>query len=106
VALEPAESPVLTTGKGGPHRVEGVGVGFRPPHLQPGDYDEVRTVPEASARAMARRLAREEGILTGTSTGLNVAAAVELAVELGPGATVVTVAVDSGLKYLASDLYQ
>ena len=105
VALEPAESPVLSTGQGGPHRVEGVGVGFRPPHLQPGDYDEVRTVQEAAARAMSRRLAREEGIFAGTSTGLNVAAAVELAKELGPQATVVTVAVDSGLKYLAGDLY-
>lgn len=105
VALEPAESPTLSTGKGGPHRVEGVGVGFRPPHLQPGDYDEVRAVEEAAARAMARRLAREEGIFAGTSTGLNVAAAVELAKELGPQATVVTVAVDSGLKYLTGDLY-
>ncbi len=105
VVLEPAESPVLSTGRAGPHRVEGMGVGFRPPHLQPGDYDEVRTVEEAAARAMARRLAREEGIFAGTSTGLNVAAAVQLAVELGPQATVVTVAVDSGLKYLAGDLY-
>ena len=85
--------------------MEGVGVGFRPPHLQPGDYDEVRTVPESAARAMARRLAREEGIFAGTSTGLNVSAAVELARQLGPEATVVTVAVDSGLKYLSGDLY-
>jgi cysteine synthase A len=105
VALEPAESPVLTTGQSGAHRVEGVGVGFRPPHLQPGDYDEVRAVPEAVARAMARQLAREEGIFAGTSTGLNVSAAVELARRLGPEATVVTVAVDSGLKYLSGDLY-
>jgi cysteine synthase len=105
VALEPAESPVLTTGQSGAHRVEGVGVGFRPPHLQPGDYDEVRAVPEAVARAMARQLAREEGIFAGTSTGLNVSAAVELARQLGPEATVVTVAVDSGLKYLSGDLY-
>ena len=105
VALEPAESPTLTTGQGGPHRVEGIGVGFRPPFLQPGDYDEVRVVEESSARAMARRLAREEGILAGTSTGLNVEAAVRLAVELGEGATVVTVACDTGLKYLHSDLY-
>jgi len=105
VALEPAESPILTTGKGGSHRVEGIGVGFRPPHLQPGDYDEVRTVEEAAGRAMARRLAREEGVFAGTSSGLNVTAAVELAKELGPDATVVTVAVDSGLKYLAGDLY-
>ena len=79
VALEPAESPVLTTGHSGSHRVEGVDVGFRPPHLQPGDYDEIRAVPEAAARAMARRLAREEGIFAGTSAGLNVTAAVELA---------------------------
>jgi len=105
VVLEPAESPVLSTGQSGSHRVEGVGVGFRPPHLQPGDYDEVRAVPEAAARAMARRLAREEGIFAGTSTGLNVTAAVELARQLGPEATVVTVAVDSGLKYLSGDLY-
>jgi cysteine synthase A len=105
VALEPAESPVLSAGHSGSHHVEGVGVGFRPPHLQPGDYDEIRAVPESAARAMARRLAREEGIFAGTSTGLNVTAAVELARQLGPEATVVTVAVDSGLKYLSGDLY-
>jgi len=105
VALEPAESPVLTEGRAGAHRVEGVGVGFRPPHMQPGDYHEVRAVPEAAARAMARRLAREEGIFAGTSSGMNVHAAVGLAEELGPQAAIVTVAVDSGLKYLAGDLY-
>lgn len=105
VALEPAESPVLSTGRAGAHRVEGIGVGFRPPHLQPGTYDEVRTVEEAAARSMARRLAREEGIFAGTSSGLNVCAAVELAKELGPEATVATVAVNSGLKYLTGDLY-
>jgi cysteine synthase len=106
VALEPAGSPTLTTGQGGPHRVEGIGVGFWPPHLRPGDYDEVRVIEETPAREMARRLAREEGILAGTSTGLNVAAAVQLAAELGPEASVVTVACDSGLKYLAGDLYR
>jgi cysteine synthase A len=105
VALEPAESPLLSTGKSGAHRVEGIGVGFWPPHLKPTDYDEIRTVEESAAREMARRLAREEGILTGTSSGLNVAAAVRLAAELGPEATVATVAVDTGLKYLAGDLY-
>jgi cysteine synthase A len=106
VALEPAGSPTLSTGVGGPHRVEGIGVGFWPPHLHHGDYDEIRTVEEAEARGMARRLAREEGILAGTSTGLNVAAAIQLAGELGDQATVVTVACDSGLKYLSGDLYQ
>jgi cysteine synthase A len=105
IALEPAESPTLTTGRGGPHTVDGVGVGFRPPHLQPGDYDEIRAIPEAAARDMARRLAREEGIFTGTSAGLNVAAAVQLATELPKDSIVVTVACDTGLKYLASGLY-
>jgi len=106
VALEPASSPVLTTGKGGAHRVEGIAAGFRPPHLKEGDYDEVRTVGESEAREMARRLAKEEGIFAGTSSGLNVAAALQLAKELGHGSTVATVAVDSGFKYLAGDLYR
>jgi len=106
VALEPSSSPVLTTGKGGPHRVEGIAAGFRPPHLKDGQYDEVRTVDEQEARAMARRLAREEGIFAGTSSGLNVVAALQLAREIGRGKTVATVAVDSGLKYLAGDLYE
>jgi cysteine synthase A len=106
VALEPASSPVLTTGKGGPHRVEGIGAGFRPPHLHEGDYDEVRDIDERTAREMARRLAKEEGIFAGTSSGLNVVAALQLAKELGRGGTVATVAVDSGFKYLAGDLYQ
>lgn len=68
-------------------------------------YDEARAIEEADGRAMARRLAREEGLLVGTSSGLNVAGAVQLARELGPGKTVVTVAVDTGLKYLAGDLF-
>ena len=105
IALEPASSPVLTAGKGGPHRVEGIAAGFRPPHLKEGQYDEVRTVDEQEARAMARRLAKEEGIFAGTSSGLNVVAALQLAREIGPGKTVATVAVDSGFKYLAGDLY-
>ena len=105
IALEPSSSPVLTTGKGGPHRVEGIAAGFRPPHLKEGQYDEVRTIDEQEARATARRLAKEEGIFAGTSSGLNVVAALQLARELGPGKTVATVAVDSGFKYLAGDLY-
>ena len=106
IALEPASSPFLTTGKGGPHRVEGTAPGFRPPHLQTSDYDEARTVEESAAREMARRLAKEEGIFAGTSSGLNVLAALQLARELGPGHIVATVAVDSGFKYLAGDLYR
>jgi cysteine synthase A len=106
VALEPAGSPVLTTGRAGTHHVEGTGVGFVPPLLKEGGYDEARAIDEDEARAMARRMAREEGIFAGVSSGLNVVGALALARELGPGKTVVTVAVDTGLKYLASDLFQ
>jgi len=106
VALEPATSPSLTQGKGGPHRVEGMAAGFWPPHLKKEDFDEARTIEETEAREMARRLAKEEGIFAGTSSGLNVVAALQLASELGPGNTVATVAVDSGFKYLAGDLYR
>lgn len=106
VALEPGSSPAITTGKGGPHRVEGIAAGFVPPRLQPGEYDEARTIEESAAREMARRLAKEEGIFAGTSSALNVVAALQLAQELGRGSTVATVAVDSGFKYLAGDLYQ
>jgi len=105
VALEPASSPALTEGRGGAHRVEGVGTGRVPPHMADRPYDEARAIDEGRGREMARRLAKEEGLLVGTSTGLNVAAAVELARELGPGKTVTTVAVDTGLKYLAGDLF-
>jgi cysteine synthase A len=106
VALEPESSAVITTGKGGPHRVEGIAAGFVPPHLKREEYDEARSIPEQEARVMARHLARQEGIFAGTSSGLNVVAALQIAKQLGPGKTVVTVAVDSGMKYLAGDLYQ
>jgi cysteine synthase A len=105
VALEPSSSPALTQGRGGAHRVEGIGTGSVPPHMADRPYDEARAVDEADARAMAKELAREEGLLVGTSSGLNIAAAVQLAHELGAGKTVATVAVDTGLKYLAGDLF-
>ena len=106
VALEPSTSPFLTTGKGGAHRVEGPAAGFWPPHLAKGTYDEVRVIDENAGRAMAKRAAKEEGVFAGTSTGMNLAAALELARELGPGKVVATVACDTGLKYLAGDLYK
>ena len=106
VALEPSTSPFLTTGKSGAHRVEGTAAGFWPPHLVPGSYDEARAIDENEGRAMARRAAREAGILAGTSTGMNLVGALALARELGPGQVVATVACDTGLKYLAGDLYK
>jgi cysteine synthase A len=105
VALEPSSSPALTQGRGGAHRVEGIGTGSVPPHMADQPYDEARSIDESDARAMAKQLAREEGLLVGTSSGLNIAAAVQLAHELGPGKTVATVAVDTGLKYLAAELF-
>jgi cysteine synthase A len=105
VALEPASSAVISTGKPGTHHVEGIGVGFVPPLLTPDEYDEVRAIDEDEARAISRRLAREEGIFAGTSSGVNVLGALTVARELGPGKTVATVAVDTGLKYLAGDLF-
>jgi cysteine synthase len=106
VALEPAASAPMSGGTPGPHTVEGTGPGFIPPHLQQKPYTEARAVDEQDGREMARRMAREEGIFAGTSSGLNVVAAIRLAQELGPGHTVATVAVDTGNKYLAGDLYR
>jgi cysteine synthase A len=105
VALEPASSPAMTQGVGGPHRVEGIATGRIPPHMASKPYDEARAIDEDEARALARRLAREEGLLVGTSSALNICAAIAIAKELGPGKTVATVAVDTGLKYLAGDLF-
>ncbi|CCF43430.1 cysteine synthase [Colletotrichum higginsianum] len=105
VVLEPASTPVVTEGRAGAHGVEGIGIGFLPPLLDRALYDEARAVEEDEARAMCRRLAREEGIFAGVSTGLNAVAAIRLARELGPGKRVVTIACDSGLKYLNSDLF-
>jgi cysteine synthase A len=105
VALEPAESPAMTAGRGGAHSVEGIATGRIPPHVAQKPYDEARAVPEANAREMALRLAREEGLLVGTSSALNIAAAIDLARELGSGQVVATVAVDTGLKYLAGSLF-
>jgi cysteine synthase len=106
VIFEPASTPFITEGRAGAHRVEGTGIGFLPPLLDTERYDEARAIDEGSGRDMARRLAAEEGLLAGTSTGLNVFGAIELAAELGAGHTVVTVACDTGLKYLAGDLFE
>jgi cysteine synthase A len=103
--VEPAESAVLSGGPPGIHHIEGGGIGHRPPLLHPDDYDEVIAIPDADAFAEARRAARHDGIFSGPSTGANLLAAAQLARRLGPGHRVVTVQVDSGLKYLAGSLY-
>jgi cysteine synthase A len=105
VALEPASSPAMTEGRAGAHHVEGIATGGIPPHMKSKPYDEARAVREEDAREMAQRLARDEGLLVGTSSGLNIKAAIDVARELGPGKVVTTVAVDTGLKYLAGDLF-
>jgi cysteine synthase len=104
-ALEPTTSAVLSGHTPGRHGVEGVAPGFVPPQFDRSMVSETRAIDEAEARQMAWTLARREGLFAGTSTGLNVVGALQLARELGAGKTVVTVAVDSGLKYLAGDLY-
>jgi cysteine synthase A len=103
--VEPGESAVLSGGPAGTHHIEGGGIGYRPPQLHPADYDEVLAVPEAQAFDMARQAARTEGIFSGPSTGANLAAAIAIARRLGPGHRVVTIQVDSGLKYLSGQLY-
>jgi cysteine synthase len=106
VVFEPASAPLITRGEVGKHRVEGIGIGLVPPLLDSDAYHEARAIEESEGREMARRLAAEEGLLAGISSGLNVVGAIQIASELGPGHTVVTVAVDTGLKYLGGDLFE
>ena len=105
VAVEPEESAVLSGRPTGSHRIEGIGIGFRPPLWEPDKVDEIAMVASADAQEMARRLAAEEGIFAGTSSGANVVAALRVAERLGAGRTVVTIMVDSGLRYLSTELY-
>ena len=105
VAVEPAESSVLSGGPAGPHKIEGVGIGYTPPLWEPALVDEILPVTTNDAKAMTRRLAREEALFAGTSSGANVVAAIRVAERLGPGAQVVTLMADSGLKYLSTDVY-
>lgn len=106
VVVEPAESPVLSGGAAGPHKIEGVGIGYTPPLWEPSLVDEVLAVGTAEAKDMARRIAREEGLFAGTSSGANVVAAIRIARQLGPGAKIVTLMADSGLKYLSTDVFK
>ena len=100
VAVEPAESAVLSGGRPGAHKIDGIGAGFVVPLWRPEIADQIEQVSTEDALAMAMRLAREEGLFAGTSTGANVIAALRLAGRLGPGATIVTILCDTGMKYL------
>jgi cysteine synthase A len=106
VAVEPAESSVLLGGQAGPHKIEGVGIGYTPPLWEPALVDDILPVRTDDAKDMARRIAREEAVFAGTSSGANVVAAIRVAERLGQGAKVVTLMADSGLKYLSTDVYR
>jgi cysteine synthase len=106
VVVEPAESSVLLGDQPGPHKIEGVGIGYTPPLWEPTLVDEILPVGTDDAKEMARRIAREEALFAGTSSGANVVAAIQVGERLGPGAKVVTLMVDSGLKYLSTDVYR
>ena len=104
-AVEPEESAVLSGGKSGTHHIEGIGLGFIPPLWNADTVDEIVSVSTGEALSMARRLASEEGIFGGTSCGANVVAAIRVAQRLEPESIVATLVVDSGLKYLTTELY-
>ena len=106
VAVEPDESAVLSGRPPGSHKIEGIGLGFLPPLWNPAEVDEILTVTTDDAKAMARRLVKDEAIFAGTSTGANIVAALRVAARLGPNATVATLIVDSGLRYLSTDVFR
>ncbi|UOE94211.1 cysteine synthase A [Alkalihalobacillus sp. LMS39] len=105
-AVEPVDSPVLSGGKPGPHKIQGIGAGFVPSILNTEVYDEVIKVSNEEAFDFARRAAREEGILGGISSGAAISAALQAAKELGKGKKVVAVIPSNGERYLSTPLYQ
>lgn len=105
IAVEPAGSPVLSGGRPGPHKIQGIGAGFIPKVLNRGIIDKVITVGDDDAFRMAKRLAREEGLLVGISSGANMMAALQVAKELGKGKRVVTVLPDTGERYFSIEKY-
>lgn len=104
-AVEPADSPVLSGGQPGPHKIQGIGAGFVPDILNTKIYQEVILITNDEAYAAARELATQEGLLVGISAGANVHAARLLARRLGPGKNVVTVICDTGERYLSTGVF-
>jgi cysteine synthase len=105
IAVEPADSSVLSGGEPGPHKIQGIGAGFVPDVLDTSVYGEILTIGNEEALSTARRLAREEGIFAGISSGANVFAALKIARRLGPGKNVVTMICDTGERYLSTGIY-
>ncbi len=105
VAVEPADSPILSGGQPGPHKIQGIGAGFVPEVLNTKIFDEIIRVTNEDAYATARRLARNEGLLVGISSGANVFAALKVAKKLGPGKNVVTILCDTGERYLSTGVF-
>lgn len=105
-ALEPTGSPILSGGKPGPHKIQGIGAGFVPDTLNTEIYDEVLQVDNEEAFDYARRAAREEGILGGISSGAAIAAALKVAKQLGKGKKVLAIIPSNGERYLSTPLYQ
>ncbi|OMP66817.1 cysteine synthase A [Domibacillus epiphyticus] len=105
-AIEPKDSPVLSGGKPGPHKIQGIGAGFVPAILDTKIYDEVIQIDNDTAFETSRRVAREEGILGGISSGAAIAAAVQVAKELGKGKKVLAILPSNGERYLSTPLYQ
>jgi cysteine synthase A len=106
IAVEPGESAVLSGGRPGAHKIEGIGIGYAPPMWDASLVNDIIPAPTADAEAMVRRLAREEGLFAGTSSGANVIGAIRVGQRLGPGKSVGTILVDSGLKYLSTEVYR
>ena len=105
-AVEPEESPILSGGETGSHGIGGIGIGFKPPLWDPSIADEILRISTKEAKEMTKRLAKKEGLFAGISSGANVAAAIKVAKQLEPNDIVVTLLIDSGLKYLSTDLFK
>jgi cysteine synthase A len=106
IAVEPEDSPVLTKGEAGPHKIQGIGAGFIPDILDLSVIDDIMTVSNENAFAISKRLCREEGVLGGISAGANIWAAIEVAKSAGKGKTVLTMVPDTGERYLSTPLFE